>query len=83
MSIPERVLVLADIFEALTAHDRPYKDAKTLTQALAILSRMAKENHVDKDIFNLFLQSGAYMVYAKEYLSPEQVDKIQIEDFLV
>jgi HD-GYP domain len=42
MSIPERVLVLADIFEALTAHDRPYKDAKTLTQALTILSRMAK-----------------------------------------
>ena len=83
MSIPERVLVLADIFEALTAHDRPYKDAKTLTQALAILSRMAKENHVDKDIFNLFLQSGAYMVYAKGYLSPEQVDEIRIEDFLV
>lgn len=83
LSLPERVLLLADTFEALTAHDRPYRDTKTLSEALTILSRMAKENHLDKDIFNLFLESGVYMLYAKKYLDPKQVDNIDINHFFV
>ena len=58
MSIPERVMAVADIFEALTARDRPYKYGKSLSQAMTILSHMAQTGHVDKDIFNLFLRSG-------------------------
>lgn len=83
MSIPEKVMAVADIFEALTASDRPYKEGKTLSQALTILSRMAKERHVDKDIFNFFLRSGIYMNYAEQYLHPEQIDPIRNEDYLI
>ena len=83
MTIPERVMAVADIFEALTASDRPYKEGKTLTQSLSILSRMAKEGHIDTDIFNLFLRSGIYLEYAKQYLSPKQMDEIAIEDYLI
>ena len=83
MGIPERVMAVADIFEALTASDRPYKSGKTLSQALGILSRMAKDRHIDCDIFNLFLRSGIYLEYAKQYLRPEQIDEVAIEDFFV
>ncbi len=83
MSIPERVMALADIFEALTASDRPYKDSKTLTQSLSILAKMAEERHVDRDVFNMFLRSGVYMDYARKYLQPAQIDKVVIEDFLI
>ncbi len=83
MGIPERVMAVADIFEALTASDRPYKSGKTLNQALRILSRMAKDRHIDCDIFNLFLRSGIYLEYAKRYLDPEQIDEVIIEDFFV
>ena len=83
MTIPERVMAVADIFEALTASDRPYKEGKTLTQSLSILSRMAKDGHIDTDIFNLFLRSGIYLEYAKQYLSPKQMDEIAIEDYLI
>ena len=83
MTLSERVMAVADIFEALTAFDRPYKDGKTLSQALRILSQMAKERHIDSDIFNLFLRSGIYLEYAKQYLYPEQIDEVLIEDFLL
>lgn len=83
MTIPERVMAVADIFEALTASDRPYKDGKTLNQAMAILSRMAKEGHIDADVFNLFLRSGIYLQYAEKYLRHGQIDKIMIQDYLV
>lgn len=82
MSLPERLMAIADIFEALTAFDRPYKDGKSLTQALKILSEMAKEGHIDKDIYNLFLRSGVYNNYAQLYLHPQQIDEVTIEDFL-
>ncbi len=77
-----RIMVIADIFEALTAADRPYKQPKSLSESLRILSFMRNDNHIDPDLFDLFLSSGVYLRYAKEYLSPEQVDEVDINDYL-
>ncbi len=82
MSIPARILAVADIFEALTASDRPYKKAKKLSEALKIMSFMKKDGHIDPDLFELFLSSGAYKRYAEEYLEPEQMDAVEIQDYL-
>ena len=78
LSIPARIMALADIFEALTASDRPYKKAKTLSESLKIMSLMVKEQHIDGDIFELFLSSGVYMEYAQAHLKPEQIDEVDI-----
>ena len=83
MSIAEKVMVLADIFEALTASDRPYKDGKTLSQAMTLLAKMANEQHVDVDIFNHFLQSGIYLDYGKKYLKEKQIDAVDVERFFI
>ena len=82
LSIPERVLVLADIFEALTAADRPYKKAKPLSVAIDILAKMVADQHVDEDVFKLFLTSGIYLKYAKRYLNAEQIDDVDIAKYL-
>lgn len=83
MSLPARVMAVADIFEALTAADRPYKERKTLSQCLRIMSFMAKDNHIDKDLYRLFLERGVYQAYADRFLLAEQVDEIDIQEFLV
>ncbi|GMR00672.1 MAG: HD domain-containing protein [Gammaproteobacteria bacterium] len=77
-----RMMVIADIFEALTASDRPYKKAKTLSESLRILSFMRNDKHIDPDLFDLFLSSGVYLEYAKKFLSPSQIDEVNIEDYL-
>lgn len=82
LSIPERMLALADVFEALTASDRPYKTGKTLSQTLTILASMVEEQHIDRDSFEFLLTSGLYRNYAEAYLTPEQIDPINIDDFL-
>lgn len=82
MSVPARIMAIADVFEALTASDRPYKDAKKLSNAIMILSFMVKDKHIDEDLFNLFLQSGIYLEYAKEYLDEEQIDVVDIEKYI-
>ena len=82
LSIPERIMVLADIFEALTASDRPYKKAKPVSVAVDILHKMVKEQHVDTDVFELFLRSGVYLDYARRFLPPEQIDSVEISDYL-
>ncbi|MBD3646675.1 MAG: HD domain-containing protein, partial [Pseudomonadales bacterium] len=82
MSIPARVMAIADVFEALTAADRPYKKAKTLSESIKIMSFMVKDQHLDPDLFRLFLQSGVYMQYAEKFLLPEQIDKVDINDYL-
>jgi hypothetical protein len=74
MSIPARVMAIADIFEALTAADRPYKPPKKVSEALRIMRFMVKDGHIDPDLFRLFLQSGVYKRYADQYLKPEQND---------
>jgi HD-GYP domain-containing protein (c-di-GMP phosphodiesterase class II) len=75
-------MVIADIFEALTASDRPYKKAKTLSESLRILSFMRNDKHIDPDLFELFLRSGVYLQYANKFLSPEQIDEVNIDDYL-
>jgi len=82
LSIAERILVVADIFEALTASDRPYKEAKTLSESLKIMQFMVKDQHIDSDVFELFLTSGVYLDYAKQHLDPSQIDEVDIEALL-
>ena len=82
MSIPARIMAIADIFEALTAADRPYKPPKTLSASLRIMSFMKKDQHIDRVLFELFLRSGVYMEYAKKYLTPDQIDEMDIETYL-
>jgi hypothetical protein len=82
MSLTARMMAIADIFEALTASDRPYKKAKTLSEAIRIMSFMRNDNHIDPDLFKLFLTSGVYKKYAERFLDPEQIDNIDINDYL-
>ncbi|MDB1123375.1 HD-GYP domain-containing protein [Vibrio algarum] len=83
LTIGERILVIADIFEALTADDRPYKKAKSLSSALSIMKNMAENDHIDKKVFNLFLSSNTHLNYAKQYLLESQVEDVDIEQFLI
>lgn len=82
LSVPERVLVIADIFEALTASDRPYKKAKPISVAVDIMHKMALDEHMDIELFRLFLTSGTHIKYAQEYLKPEQNDHVDIDKYL-
>ena len=82
LSIPARIMAIADIFEALTASDRPYKRGKNLTAALEIMRSMVQEQHIDADLFALFLRSGVCHEYAKKYLTSEQLDDVDIEAIL-
>lgn len=76
MSIPARIMGIADIFEALTSKDRPYKTAKTLTESLEILGRMKVNQHIDPDLFDLFIREKIYLSYAEKFLEPEQIDDV-------
>jgi HD-GYP domain-containing protein (c-di-GMP phosphodiesterase class II) len=76
MSIPARIMGIADIFEALTARDRPYKKAKTLSESLFILGKMKLDNHVDPDLFDLFIREKIYLQYANQFLEPDQIDEV-------
>jgi HD-GYP domain-containing protein (c-di-GMP phosphodiesterase class II) len=76
MSVQARIMGIADIFEALTASDRPYKTGMTLSQALAILGRMKLDNHIDPDLFDIFVRQKVYLEYAKAHLKPEQIDVV-------
>src|SRR5262249_52884370 len=76
MSPVARMMAIADIFEALTAVDRPYKKGKTLSEALAIMARMRREQHVDPELFELFLRAGVHRRYAERFLRPEQIDAV-------
>src|SRR5205085_2268830 len=76
MSVQARVMGIADIFEALTAKDRPYKPGKTLSESLGILGRMKEGGHIDPDLFDIFVREKVYLQYAREFLDPEQIDKV-------
>lgn len=82
LSIPARIMAIADIFEALTAADRPYKRAKTLSESIDILAGFRDRKHIDPDLFELFLRSGVYRRYAEVFLKPEQIDDVAIERYL-
>ena len=77
-----RILTIADIFEALTATDRPYKKAKTLDEALTIMQQMAQSGHIDPELFALFLRTGVYLDYAQVYLPPEQQDDVDVSQMV-
>nr|WP_277749875.1 HD domain-containing phosphohydrolase [Pseudoalteromonas sp. R3] len=76
MSVPARIMAIADIFEALTAADRPYKDAKKLSECLFIMGKMKLGDHIDPDLFDVFVSSKVYLKYAQQFLKPEQIDEV-------
>jgi HD-GYP domain-containing protein (c-di-GMP phosphodiesterase class II) len=78
LSLPARMMAIADIFEALTARDRPYKKGKTLSEAIKIMASMRRERHIDGELFDLFLISGVYRVYAERFLHPSQIDEVDL-----
>lgn len=82
MSPVARMMAIADIFEALTAVDRPYKKGKTLSEAIKIMSFMCRDRHIDPELFELFLRSGIHRQYAEKFMRPEQIDEVDIEQHL-
>ncbi len=82
MSIPARIMAVADIFEALTAVDRPYKQPKKLSEVMTIMGKMKEQHHVDPEVFDLFISSGVYRRYAEQHLPPELVDAVDEQKLL-
>jgi HD-GYP domain-containing protein (c-di-GMP phosphodiesterase class II) len=78
MSVQARIMGIADIFEALTARDRPYKPGKTLTESLHILGNMRLNGHIDSELFDIFVRSRVYERYAKEFMDPTQIDEVDV-----
>ena len=76
MSVQARVMGIADIFEALTAKDRPYKKGKTLSESLEILGRFSQNGHIDPDLFDVFVRRRVYQRYAEQFLDREQIDRV-------
>lgn len=76
LSVPARAMAIADVFEALTADDRPYKKAKKLSEAMRIMGAMKRDHHLDPDLFDLFVQSKTYLRYAEKYLTPDLCDVV-------
>ncbi len=76
MSVQARIMGIADIFEALTAKDRPYKPGKTLSESLSILGKFKENGHIDPDLFDIFVRERVYLRYAREFLDPEQIDEV-------
>ena len=82
MSPVARMMAISDIFEALTAIDRPYKKGKKLSEAIQIMATMKKAQHIDAELFDIFLRAGVYREYAERFMRPEQIDEIDIEAFV-
>lgn len=78
MQTTERIMAVADIFEALTAADRPYKPAKTISESLRIMAVMGKDGHIDPELFLYFLHSRVWQDYVAQYLRPEQIDAVDV-----
>lgn len=76
MSVQARLMGIADIFEALTAKDRPYKEGKTLTESLEILGKFKENGHIDPDLFDVFVREKVYLDYAHRFLAAEQINEV-------
>lgn len=76
MPLQARMMAIADIFEALTAPDRPYKKGKTLSESLRILGGFRLRNHIDPDLFDLFIRQKVYLEYARRFMDPAQIDEV-------
>jgi len=81
MSVQARVMGIADIFEALTARDRPYKEGMKLSQAMGIMHKFRMNGHIDPDLFDVFVNKGVYLDYARQYLDPWQIDEVKPESW--
>ena len=82
MSVPARIMAVADVFEALTAIDRPYKQPKKLSEVMFIMGKMKEQHHLDPDVFDLFITSGVYRQYAQKNLPPDLVDAVDEQKLL-
>ena len=82
MSTQAKIMAIADIYEALTAADRPYKDGKKLSNALRIMGFMKNDYHIDVDLFEIFVKSGVYKKYAEDYVAKTQIDDVDEEAIL-
>jgi HD-GYP domain-containing protein (c-di-GMP phosphodiesterase class II) len=82
MSIQAKIMAIADIYEALTAADRPYKDGKKLSNAMRIMGFMKNDYHIDVDLFEIFVKSGVYKKYAEDYVAKTQIDDVDEEVIL-
>jgi len=76
------MMAIADIFEALTAADRPYKKGKTLSEALGIMAGMCRDAHIDPQLFELFIREEIYLAYARQHVLPQQIDTVDAESLL-
>ena len=81
MSVQARVMGIADIFEALTAKDRPYKQGMKLSQAMGIMYKFRMNGHIDPDLFDIFVDQGVYLRYAQQFLDPWQIDDVKPESW--
>ena len=79
ISLRARIMCIADIFEALTSADRPYKKGMLLSQAMNIIGRKVEDNHLDANLFTVFVESGAYLQYARQHMTPRQIDDVDLE----
>jgi HD-GYP domain-containing protein (c-di-GMP phosphodiesterase class II) len=79
MSLPARMIAIADVFEALTASDRPYKKSMSLSQALNIMGRMKLDGHIDPDLFDVFTNMKVYEKYAEQYLNQSALDSLDLK----
>lgn len=80
MSVQARVMGIADIFEALTARDRPYKPGMRLSQAMAIMYKLKTTGHIDPDLYDVFVKENVYLRYAEQFLDPWQIDEVSPEN---
>jgi hypothetical protein len=78
MSVQARVMGIADIFEALTAKDRPYKPGMKLSQAMDIMKKFKEGGHIDPDLFDVFVRERVYLRYAEQFLDPWQIDEVAL-----
>ncbi len=81
MSVQARTMGIADIFEALTATDRPYKPGMKLSQAMGIMHKFKLNGHIDPDLFDVFVEKGVYLDYARQFLNPQQIDEVKPQDW--
>ena len=82
MSTQAKIMAIADIFEALTEDDRPYKDGKKLSHAMRIMGYFRDDYHIDEELFEIFVKEKVYEKYAKEYVKEEQIDVFNDKEIL-
>ena len=82
MSTQAKIMAIADIYEALTAADRPYKEGKKLSQAMRIMGFMRNDYHIDEELFEIFVTSGVYKKYAEEHIAETQIDEVDEKSVL-